>query len=180
MKLFISIIAFCLTSAFAFTAMPYNRNSPALLSKQSTRSKVELNAIFDAIANLDLFAPKKGQNDYGARKNKVLKVGNINEKKSYVPSGLTAGQYNSMRTQAQKKKDANYARNVSKAGIFENFTEFYKKRGTDTTGSWYGVTNGHKMVKTKFDWSGKVDNSPKQVGLTSGANKNTKGKFGKK
>merc|ERR1712050_442629 len=53
---------------------------------------------------------------------------------------------------------ANYQRNVKKAGIFENYTEFYLKRGTSMDFKWAdGITNGHKMVKTKFDWSGKTD-----------------------
>merc|ERR1712228_466961 len=55
---------------------------------------------------------------------------------------------------------------------------FYKKRGTDTNGSWYGVTNGHKMVKTKFDWSGKTNTVASQAGLAPKA-KNTKSIFKK-
>merc|ERR1712003_555361 len=109
----------------------------------------------------------------------MVRVGTIDDKKSYVPSGLTASQYNSIRAEAQKKKDANYARNVAKAGVYENYTEFYKKRGTDTNGSWYGVINGHKMVKTKFDWSGKTNTVASQAGLAPKDKKNTKSFFKK-
>jgi hypothetical protein len=44
---------------------------------------------------------------------------------------------------------------MAKAGIFEDFTEWYKQRGTDLNQSWVkSVTQGHTMVKTKYDWSG--------------------------
>jgi hypothetical protein len=44
---------------------------------------------------------------------------------------------------------------MAKAGIFEDFTEWYKQRGTDLNQSWVkSVTRGHTMVKTKYDWSG--------------------------
>ena len=54
-------------------------------------------------------------------------VGKITEKKSYVPQGLTAAQYNTIRAEAKAKKDANYRRNVAKAGVFEDYTDFYLK-----------------------------------------------------
>ena len=74
---------------------------------------------------------------------------------SYVPNGLTREQYEKIRAGEVAAKDANYKRNVAKAGKFEDYTEFYTKRGTDLTGAWKkSVTNGHKMVKTKYDWSG--------------------------
>lgn len=73
-----------------------------------------------------------------------------------MPNGLTKAQYEKIRAEEVAKKEANYKRNVAKAGIFEDYTEFYTKRGTDLTGAWKkSVTNGHKMVKTKYDWSGK-------------------------
>merc|ERR1712106_804712 len=104
----------------------------------------------------DLFAPKKDQNTYGARKKKDLRLGKIKAGKSYVPSGLTAEQYDGIRKGQQKKKAANYARNVAKAGVFEDYTEFYIARGTDKSSKWASsVTNGHRMAKTKFDWTGK-------------------------
>jgi len=47
---------------------------------------------------------------------------------------------------------------VKKAGVFEDYTEWYKKRGTDTSQAWAKTaTNGHRMAKTKYDWSGLSD-----------------------
>jgi len=126
--------------------------SPLPVSTRSKASDVALNALFDDIFNLDLFEPVKTQNDYGARNKKKLTQGKIGSN-SYVPDGLTAAQYNSIRDKEAKKKAANYERNVKKAGKFENFTEFYLKRGTKEGGSWLkAAARGHKMVKTKYDW----------------------------
>ena len=83
-----------------------------------------------------------------------LAVGDITEK-SYVPAGLTADQYKKVRAEQAAKKAANYQKNVKKAGVFEDYTLFYKKRGTDTNDAWFKTpTRGHRMAKTKFDWSG--------------------------
>ena len=72
---------------------------------------------------------------------------------SYVPSGLTASQYQAIRDRDDKKKAANYERNVKKAGVFEDFTDFYLKRGTDTSQAWAkSATRGHRMAKTKYDF----------------------------
>merc|ERR1719223_1699398 len=104
---------------------------------------------------MDLFAPKADQNDYGARNKKQLGVGKLGGN-SYVPNGLSREQYEKIRQGEAQKKASNYQRNVAKAGKFEDYTEFYLKRGTELTQSWKkSVTNGHKMVKTKYDWSGK-------------------------
>ncbi len=106
---------------------------------------------------MDLFAPKADQNDYGARNSKTLTRGEITGK-SYIPAGLTAEQYKKIRASEDKKKADNYARNVKKAGIFEDYTEFYKKRGTDVGEAWFkSPTRGHRMAKTKYDWSGDSD-----------------------
>merc|ERR1712238_581273 len=94
------------------------------------------NALFDRVANMDLFAPKKDQNTYGARKKKDLRMGKITEGKSYVPSGMSAAQYDSIRKRQVAKKASNYARNVAKAGVFEDYTEFYIARGTDLDQDW--------------------------------------------
>merc|ERR1712083_777554 len=68
---------------------------------------------------------------------------------SYVPAGLTAAEYEKVRNGDAAKKAANYQRNVKKAGVFEDYTEFYTKRGTDTGESWNkGPTKGHRMAKT--------------------------------
>jgi len=104
---------------------------------------------------MDLWAPVADSNDYGARsKKKKIATGKLTDK-SYVPAGLTKAQYEKIRTEADKKKDANYQRNVKKAGIFIDYTDFYLKRGSDEGGSWLKLPNlGHRMAKTKYDWSG--------------------------
>jgi hypothetical protein len=85
-----------------------------------------------------------------------LAVGKIQSGKSYVPDGLTAAQYEKVRAQEIAKKEQNYEKNVKKAGKFQDFTDFYKKRGTELSQGWLKtVTRGHTMVKTKYDWSGK-------------------------
>ncbi len=95
-----------------------------------------------------------------------LKLGEIQQGKSYVPSGLTAQQYDQIRKGQEKKKAENYAKNVAKAGIFEDYTEWYTKRGTDTKQAWAKDINlGHRMAKTKYDWSG----TPGQSFQKSGA-----------
>merc|ERR1711862_270495 len=95
-------------------------------------------------------------------KKKKIVTGKITEGKSYVPAGLTASQYNKVRAAEVKKK----------AGIFEDYTDFYLKRGTDNSESWAkSVTNGHRMAKTKYDWSGSDDNAA-QVGLAASGKKN--------
>merc|ERR1711966_354618 len=114
----------------------------------------------DRISNMDLFAPKADQNTYGARNKKDLRLGKITNK-SYIPSGLTAKQYEDIRKGQQAKKKANYERNVAKAGIFEDYTDFYTKRGTDLSQDWAKNKNtlGHRFAKTKYDWSGTAGES---------------------
>jgi hypothetical protein len=81
-----------------------------------------------------------------------LKVGELS-KTSYVPEGMTKAAYKKLRQQEQKKKEANYKKNVKKAGVFEDYTAFYNKRGTDTNQKWYkDVNNGHRMTKVKYDF----------------------------
>jgi hypothetical protein len=87
-----------------------------------------------------------------------LKMGEIKEGKSYVPAGLSAADYNKVRAAEAAKKKAKYDANVKKAGVFEDYTEWYAKRGTDTSQAWAKTaTNGHRMAKTKYDWSGSGD-----------------------
>jgi len=115
---------------------------------------------------MDLFAPNPDVNTYGARDKKKLSVGSIGSN-SYVPAGLTAEEYNKIRNADAAKKAANYQRNVKKAGVFEDYTAFYTKRGTDTSEAWNkSPTKGHRMAKTKYDWSGSKDNAA-QVGLAA-------------
>ena len=74
---------------------------------------------------------------------------------SYVPEGLTKAQYEKIRGADTKKKADFYQMNVAKAGKFLDYTEFYIKRGTDTKDDWKKDVNlGHRMTKTKYDFSG--------------------------
>ena len=88
-------------------------------------------------------------------------MGKITKGKSYVPDGLTADQYDNIRNKQVKRKADNYARNVAKAGIFEDYTDFYTKRGTDLDQDWAKNKNtlGHRFAKTKFDWAGQAGKS---------------------
>eukprot|EP00559_Dactyliosolen_fragilissimus_P004546 CAMPEP_0184857762 /NCGR_PEP_ID=MMETSP0580-20130426/2908_1 /TAXON_ID=1118495 /ORGANISM="Dactyliosolen fragilissimus" /LENGTH=159 /DNA_ID=CAMNT_0027353543 /DNA_START=69 /DNA_END=548 /DNA_ORIENTATION=- len=129
-------------------------------ANNGARMSTELNkSLFDVISGMDLFAPQADQNDYGARGKKNLKVGKLGDK-SYVPAGLTKAQYEAIRSKDSAKKDSNYKKNVAKAGIFQDYTDFYIKRGTDTSESWFKSPNrGHTMAKTKYDWD-KMDDKP--------------------
>merc|ERR1712238_144797 len=110
--------------------------------------------VASAVFDMDLYNFRtEKRNDYGGRKTKNLKVGALTAN-SYVPNGMTQREYTKMRFDEKAKKDANYQRSVKKAGIFMDYTDFYLKRGTDVKDDWYGVTNGHDMAKTKYDWSG--------------------------
>jgi hypothetical protein len=123
----------------------------------STQAFAPAASIFSRIAEMDLFAPKKDQNNYGARNQKNLAVGKITEK-SYIPAGLTKAQYEKARAADEEKKKARYAKNVAKAGKFQDYTAFYIKRGTDITDAWAKTaTRGHDMAKTKYDWSGQTN-----------------------
>jgi hypothetical protein len=71
---------------------------------------------------------------------------------------LTKAEYEKIRDRDLKKKEENYKKNVAKAGKFIDFTDWYKKRGTDISDAWIkDVTRGHNMVKTKYDYSGSKD-----------------------
>ena len=141
-------------------------STSAFAPAAKVQSTTALNGLFERIADMDLFAPNPDVNTYGARNKKTLVQGKITEK-SYVPNGLTAEQYAKIRSGDAQKKADNYAKNVKKAGVFEDYTEFYLKRGTDTGETWAkSVTKGHRMAKTKYDWSGSQDN-PKQAGLAA-------------
>ena len=68
---------------------------------------------------------------------------------------MTKAQYEKIRQDEKAKKEANYQRNVAKAGKFIDFTDWYAKRGTELSQGWRKtVTLGHTMAKTKYDWSG--------------------------
>ena len=94
-----------------------------------------------------MWAPVADSNEYGARGKKNLKTGTLTDK-SYIPSGLTKAQYEKIRADADAKKAANYQKNVAKAGVFTDYTEFYKARGSDEGGDWLKLPNlGHRMAK---------------------------------
>lgn len=153
MKVIVLLVA-AVASTQAFAPLP-----------TSGRVATAHESIFSRIADMDLFAPKKDQNEYGARAKKNLAVGKITEK-SYIPAGLTKAQYEKARAADEAKKNARYAKNVAKAGKFKDYTEFYIKRGTDTSDAWSKTaTKGHDMAKTKYDWSGKTNQAPVQTGL---------------
>lgn len=144
------VLAGCAASASAFAP---SCNAGARVSTELFEKK----SLFKTIAEMDLFAPRADQNDYGARKKKNLKLGELGDK-SYVPAGLTREQYDKIRKADVKKKAENYEKNIKKAGIFEDFTAWYAKRGTDTNQEWAKDVNlGHRMAKTKYDWSGDSD-----------------------
>eukprot|EP00548_Thalassiothrix_antarctica_P000977 CAMPEP_0194131140 /NCGR_PEP_ID=MMETSP0152-20130528/1961_1 /TAXON_ID=1049557 /ORGANISM="Thalassiothrix antarctica, Strain L6-D1" /LENGTH=163 /DNA_ID=CAMNT_0038825819 /DNA_START=57 /DNA_END=548 /DNA_ORIENTATION=+ len=155
----IALLLSLLISVRAFTPMESGRSSTSLnaIKKKAPVEKKENISIFRRVANMDLFAPKSTQNDYGARNKKDMSVGALS-KKSYIPNGLSKAQYDKLRKTEQKKKAANYKRNVAKAGVFIDYTDWYIERGTDTKDSWKkSVTNGHRMAKTKYDWQGDND-----------------------
>lgn len=151
MKTTALIIAGCAVSATAFAPSTNGRVSTGLSAEKKSKS------LFKTIFEMDLFAPKSDQNDYGARSNKNVSVGKLTSK-SYVPAGMNREQFEKIRSGEAKKKADNYARNVKKAGVFEDYTEFYIKRGTDTNETWNkDINKGHRMAKTKYDWSGDSD-----------------------
>lgn len=154
MKTSVAIIAASIASASAF--------APSSGGRASTQLQEKKKSFFSTVFEMDLFAPKSDQNDYGARSKKDLSVGNLGSK-SYVPNGLSREQYAKVRAGEKAKKDANYKKNVDKAGKFLDYTQFYLDRGTDVGEKWSkSVTKGHRMAKTKFDWSGKTDQNKKQ------------------
>merc|ERR1719174_3587311 len=152
--------------ALVKAALAGSTSAPTAPKKKVTplaKKKDKNEAVASTIFNMDLWKDRVADgtaNDYGSRGAKQKKfgwgkVGKVKEGASYVPDGLTASQYNDIRSKAKAKKDANYARNVAKAGKFQDYTQFYTARGTDTGGAWMkGPTRGHRMVKTKYDYQG--------------------------
>eukprot|EP00527_Entomoneis_sp_CCMP2396_P007604 CAMPEP_0198137404 /NCGR_PEP_ID=MMETSP1443-20131203/885_1 /TAXON_ID=186043 /ORGANISM="Entomoneis sp., Strain CCMP2396" /LENGTH=165 /DNA_ID=CAMNT_0043798809 /DNA_START=88 /DNA_END=585 /DNA_ORIENTATION=- len=128
-------------------------------SSRSTKSSTEMNALFDNIFGMDLYAPNRAVNEYGQRKNKNIKQGEVGNK-SYVPAGLTLEEYKKVRSKDVSKFDSNYDKNVKKAGKFQDFDAFYEKRGTAIGGKWLTAPGkGHTFAKTKYDYSGGKDDS---------------------
>lgn len=173
-----SVVAAASIVASASAFVPAANDAHASTALFAKKGGEEKKSVASTIFGMDLFAPNKGVNDYGARKSKNLSLGKIGSN-SYVPNGLSAEQYDKIRKNEQAKKDANYQRNVAKAGKFTDFTQWYKKRGTDISDAWIkGVNRGHDMAKTKYDWSGQKQEVPTWTGV-SAKSKAAKGK-GKK
>lgn len=147
--------AACVASASAFAP-----------SASAPQSSTQLNeSIFSKISNMDLWAPVKDSNDYGARGKKQTGPAALSNR-SYVPAGLSKAQYEKIRAEEAKKKEANYQRNVNKAFKFQDYTEFYMKRGSEENGSFMKLPNrGHDMAKTKYDWSGETNETPAYTGV---------------
>lgn len=83
-----------------------------------------------------------------------MKQGKLTDK-SYVPAGLTKAQYEKIRAEDAKKKASNYEKNVKKAFKYQDFDQFYLKRGTQEGGAWLKAAGrGHTFAKTKYDYSG--------------------------
>lgn len=88
-----------------------------------------------------------------------LKQGTLGSN-SYIPSGLSKAEYEKIRSKDQAKKDNNYKKNVAKAFKFQDFDDWYVKRGTDPDGKWLNAPGkGHTFAKTKYDYSG-TGNAP--------------------
>lgn len=157
MKFTATIVVATLASASAFAPASNGRADFSLAAKKAAEPEPKKPSFFSTIFGMDLYAPKKDQNDYGARNNKSAGIAKLGGN-SYVPNGLTRDQYEKVRQGEVAKKASNYQKNVAKAGKFEDYTEFYLKRGTELNQAWKKNVNlGHKMVKTKYDWSGKED-----------------------
>jgi hypothetical protein len=87
-----------------------------------------------------------------------LKLGEIKAGSSYIPTGLSAKQYAELRAKEAKKKRDNYERNVKKAGVFVDFTDWYKQRGTDLKQTWKKDRNlGHTMTKVRSHFTRRVE-----------------------
>lgn len=167
----VATFALLAVSASAF-APPQQGRSTVSLDAKKGETEAPKKTVFSTIFDMDLFAPNKNVNDYGARNNKNVKLGKISEK-SYIPAGLTQAQYEKVRAGEVAKKAERYQKNVNKAGKFIDYTDWYIKRGTDTKAEWKSDINlGHSMAKTKYDWSGLTD-KPLWATVDSGAKKAT-------
>ena len=149
-----ALITFLIVASASAFAPANNGRVSTSLSAKKQQAAPEKKSIARRVFDLDLFSPVADQNDYGARSKKKIVTGKITAN-SYIPSGLTQEQYNKLRADERAAKENRYKEKMSKAGKFEDFTEWYRKRGTDLSGKWIkSATLGHNMVKTKYDWSG--------------------------
>merc|ERR1719253_940404 len=148
---FVTIATLASASAFA----------PNSQGRSTTSLAAEKKSFFSTVFGMDLFAPQADQNDYGARNKKNIGTGSLGAN-SYIPDGLSKAEYEAVRKGEDKKKADNYQKNVAKAEKFLDYTQFYLDRGTDVNDDWAKNKNtlGHRMAKTKYDWTGqKTDES---------------------
>jgi hypothetical protein len=154
MKIFVTLCSL-LAAASSVSAFV----SQSQLQQQVRTHSVAREALADRVFGMDLF--NKEGNKYGARAKKDLKVKPLGSN-SYIPNGLSKAEYEKIRAAEFAKKQANYQKKASVAFKFEDFTQFYLKRGTQEGGSWLKApARGHKMVKTKYDWEGVTADSKK-------------------
>jgi hypothetical protein len=148
MKIFVTLCSLVAAATSASAFVPQSQPQTQVVRTHS----VAREALADRVFGMDLF--NKEGNKYGARAKKDLKVKPLGSD-SYIPNGLTKAEYEKIRAAEFAKKQANYQKKASVAFKFEDFTQFYKSRGTQEGGSWLKApARGHKMVKTKYDWDG--------------------------
>lgn len=150
------ILAVFAASASAWTSPLLMAKKASLPAAYKSGGGKKKNPFFSQVFEMDLWKDRADSNMYNARSTKNLKPAAIKKGTSYVPSGLTAAQYASVRSKDYKTSEANYKRNAAKGGVYQNFTAWYTKRGTDSSATWRGVTNGHSFAKTKYDWGSGV------------------------
>ena len=155
------------TSSVLAIAATLSTASAFAPAQQATKSTALNESLFKKISNMDLWADVSDSNDYGARAGKASTgTGKLSDR-AYIPAGLTKAQYEKIRSDENSKKANNYQKNVAKAGVFQDYTKFYMKRGSDENGSWMKLPNrGHDMAKTKYDWPGETNQAPKYTGLS--------------
>merc|ERR1719446_1522297 len=95
------VAAACVANASAF--------APSTNGARQSTELFEKKTFFKSVFDMDLFAPKADQNDYGARNKKNLSTGKLTAN-SYIPAGLTKEQYEKVRADEVAKKKANYER----------------------------------------------------------------------
>merc|ERR1711865_372770 len=112
-------------------------------------------SLFDGIAGMDLYAPKKDQNEYGARKKKKLSVGKIQAGKSYVPDGLTA-KHTKVSVPNNRRRRNRITPATLRRRVCLKITPTFTRSVVPISQDWAKNKNtlGHRFAKTKFDWAG--------------------------
>jgi hypothetical protein len=89
------------SAAAAFAPVGGGAAMRSTTGSSSRCSSTARSALADRIFGMDLFAPNRDVNAYGARKNKKLTVGKITDM-SYIPAGLTRAEYEKIRAAEQR------------------------------------------------------------------------------